>query len=124
MTTVVLVIGFALIGAIYWWFFRAGRRVVHATAAAGGIQELLVTVAGGYSPSTIAVTAGRPVRLVFDRQETNPCSEEIVIPAFGVRKFLPPHQKTPVEFTPAAAGTFDFSCGMGMLHGKVVVGAA
>lgn len=123
MTTLVVAAGVALIAAIYWWFFVAGRRVVPVSTSDGGVQELLVTVAGGYSPSTIAVSAGRPVRLVFDRQETNPCSEEIVIPAFGVRKFLPPHQKTAVEFTPSAAGTFDFSCGMGMLHGKVVVGA-
>jgi len=123
MSVVVVLGGAALIGAIYWWFFVAGRRLVAATALPDGVQELLVTVAGGYSPSTIAVTAGRPVRLVFDRQETNPCSEEIVIPAFGVRKFLPPHQRTTVEFTPPTAGTFDFSCGMGMLHGTVVVAA-
>lgn len=121
MNTLVVLSGLALIGAIYWWFFVAGRRMVQAAAVAGGVQELLVTVAGGYSPSTIAVHTGRPVRLILDRQETNPCSEELVIPAFGVRKFLAPHQKTVVEFTPSAAGTFDFSCGMGMLHGRIVV---
>lgn len=117
----VLAAGAVLIGAIYWWFFRAGRRSVAASTLAGGIQELLVTISGGYSPATIAVAAGRPVRLLFDRQETNPCSEEIVIPAFGIRKFLPAHQKTAVEFTPTEAGSYDFSCGMGMLHGKLVV---
>lgn len=122
MNALVVLAGLALIGAIYWWFFVAGRRVVEAIATHGGVQELRVTVAGGYSPSTIAVHAGRTVRLVLDRQETNPCSEELVIPAFGVRKFLPPHQQTVVEFTPSAAGTFDFSCGMGMLHGRIVVG--
>ena len=121
MNSLVVLGGVALIGAIYLWFFVAGRRVVQAAAGAGGVQESLVTVAGGYSPATIAVTAGRPVRLVFDRQETNPCSEEIVIPAFGVRKFLPPHQRTTVEFTPTAPGTYEMSCGMGMLHGKLVV---
>jgi plastocyanin domain-containing protein len=120
----VLAGGIALIGAIYWWFFRAGRRSVAASTLAGGIQELRVTISGGYSPATIAVTAGRPVRLLLDRQETNPCSEEIVIPAFGVREFLPAHQLTAVEFTPTKAGSYDFSCGMGMLHGKIVVAAA
>jgi plastocyanin domain-containing protein len=69
----------------------------------------------------VTVRAGRPVRLLFDRQETNPCSEEIVIGAFGVKKFLPAHQRTAVEFTPTTPGTFDFMCGMGMLHGKLVV---
>ena len=117
----VLAAGAALIAAIYWWFFRAGGRAVAAKTVAGGAQEVVVTVAGGYSPATVAVTAGRSVRLVFDRQETNPCSEEIVIPGFGVRKFLPPHERTAVEFTPTAPGTFEMSCGMGMLHGKIVV---
>ena len=123
MNDFVLAGGLALIGAIYWWFFRAAKGAVGVTTVSGGRQELVVTISGGYSPATISVTAGRPVRLLFDRQESNPCSEEIVIPAFGVRKFLPPHQRTAVEFTPAAAGTFDFSCGMGMLHGKIVVRA-
>jgi plastocyanin domain-containing protein len=120
---VVLTGGAALIGGIYWWFFRAGGRAVAASTLIGGVQEQLVTISGGYSPATIVVTAGRPVRLLFDRQETNPCSEEIVIPAFGIRKFLPAHQRTAVEFTPVEVGSYDFSCGMGMLHGKVVVGA-
>ena len=117
----VLAGGLALIAAIYWWFFRAGRRAVQAIEGAGGIQEQVITVSGGYSPATVTVRAGRPVRLLFDRQETNPCSEEIVIGAFGIKKFLPAHQRTAVEFTPTTPGTFDFMCGMGMLHGKLVV---
>lgn len=117
----VIVGGIALIGAIYWWFFRAGRTGGTRATTAGGIQELLIAVSGGYVPATVVVSAGRPVRLLFDRQETNPCSEEIVIPAFGVKKFLPPFERTAVEFTPKTAGTYEFTCGMGMLHGRVVV---
>ena len=117
----VLLGGLGSMAAIYWWFFRAGRRAVQAAEGAGGVQEQVITVSGGYSPATVRVRAGRPVRLLFDRQETNPCSEEIVIGAFGVKKFLPAHQRTAVEFTPATRGTFDFMCGMGMLHGKLVV---
>ena len=92
-------------------------------AVRGGTQEITVVVSGGYDPATIKVHAGQAVRLLFDRRETNPCSEEIVIPAFGVKKFLPPNERTAVEFTPTAPGTYDFSCGMGMLHGRVVVEA-
>jgi plastocyanin domain-containing protein len=117
----VLATGAGLIAGIYWWFFRAGRRAVQAAELAGGVQEQVITVSGGYSPALVTVRAGRPVRLLFDRQETNPCSEEIVIGAFGVKKFLPPHARTAVEFTPSAPGTFDFMCGMGMLHGKLIV---
>jgi Cu+-exporting ATPase len=112
----------ALIAAIYWWFFVAGRTAAVA-GVRGGIQEIRVLVSGGYEPSTIQVHAGRPVRLLFDRRETNPCSEEIVIPAFGVKRFLPANETTAVEFTPTTPGTFDFSCGMGMLHGRILVEA-
>lgn len=118
---VVVAIGAGLIGAIYWWFFQAGREAVQAVARTGGVQEQVIMVSGGYSPATVTVRAGHLVRLIFDRQETNPCSEEIVIGAFGVKKFLPPHARTAVEFTPTTAGTFDFMCGMGMLHGKLIV---
>ena len=117
----VIVGGIALIGAIYWWFFRAGQSGGTRATTAGGIQEILIAVSGGYTPATVVVTAGRPVRLLFDRQETNPCSEEIVIPAFRVKKFLPANERTAVEFTPVTPGTYEFTCGMGMLHGRVVV---
>lgn len=124
MTTadlVVVLAGAGVIAAIYWWFFRAGRRPAAAAAIVGGVQEQVIVVDGGYSPASITVQAGRPVRLVFDRRETNPCSEEVVLAAFGVKKFLPAHARTAVEFTPATAGSFDFTCGMGMLHGKLTV---
>lgn len=124
MTTTDLLVlggGVALMAGIYWWFFRAGRTAVRAATIAGGTQEQVITVSGGYSPATVTVSAGRPVRLVFDRRETNPCSEEVVISAFGIKRFLPANERTAVEFTPATPGTYDFMCGMGMLHGKLVV---
>lgn len=119
----VLLAGLALSGWILWYFFRA--RTPGAVAVAmpgdGGVQEAVITVKGGYDPGEVRVQAGRPVRLIFDRQETNPCSDELVIPEFRIHRTLPPHQRTAVEFTPDAPGTFDFKCGMGMLHGKLIV---
>jgi plastocyanin domain-containing protein len=119
----VVALGGAVIAAIYWWFFAARGSVVEAKPVDGGIQEQVITVAGGYSPATIKVQAGRPVRLVFDRQESNPCTEEVVLSDFGVRRFLPTGERTAVEFTPSAPGTFRFSCGMGMVHGTLEVTA-
>jgi plastocyanin domain-containing protein len=78
-------------------------------------------VAGGYEPSEVRVRAGLPVRLVFDRQETSPCSEEVVLPDFGIRRFLPPHAETAIELTPDHAGHFEFTCGMSMLRGRLTV---
>jgi plastocyanin domain-containing protein len=116
----VLFAGLAAIAWVNWYFFFAERRAAVASAG-GGTQEVEIEVRGGYDPGVVRLQRGVPARLVFDRKETSSCSEEVVIPAFGIKKFLPAFQKTPVEFTPRESGTFDITCGMSMLHGKVVV---
>jgi plastocyanin domain-containing protein len=116
---VVLFGGLAAIGWVNWYFFFAERSAAAAVEGRGGVQEVTIAVHGGYDPSNVRVRAGTPVRLVFDRQETSSCSEEIVFPAFGVRKFLPAFQKTVVEVTPAAPGRYEFTCGMSMLRGTL-----
>ncbi len=114
--------GVAAIVWVNWYFFVAGRTPAHAaTGGAGGRQEVTVVVQGGYSPAHVRVKAGAPVRLVFDRQETSGCSEEVVIPDFGIRRFLPAHEKTAVELTPERPGSYEFTCGMGMLRGRITV---
>ena len=117
----VILAGLAAITWVNWYFFVAGRSPVPVAAGAGdGPQELTITVDGGYSPAVARVKAGRPVRLVFDRRDEGSCSEEVVLPDFGVRRFLPAHQRTTVDVVPAAPGTYEFTCGMGMLRGRIV----
>ena len=118
---VVVLVGIAAIAWVNWYFFLSHGPAAQAAAGAGGVQEVAITVRGGYSPAQVRIRRGSPVRLVFDRQETSGCSEEVVIPEFGVRRFLPAFQKTAVEITPQKAGTFDFTCGMSMLRGKLTV---
>ena len=111
----------AAIAWVNWYFFFAERSSARAVATVGGVQEVGITVKGGYTPAVIHAKEGAPLRLIFDRQETSSCSEEIVIGDFGVKRFLPAFQKTVVELTPTRAGRFDFTCGMGMLHGTLIV---
>lgn len=113
--------GLAAVAWVNWYFFLAGGATATAAAAAGGVQEVVIGVRGGYEPARVRVKRGVPVRLVFDRQETSGCSEEVVIPEFGIRRFLPAFSRTAVELTPAEAGSYDFTCGMGMLRGKLIV---
>jgi len=112
--------GIGLIALILWYFFGE-REAVAARAVAGGVQEVNVTVKGGYAPDVIVVKQGQPVRLNFYRDETSSCSEQIVFGDFGVARDLPAYETTPVEFTPEKAGEFVFTCGMNMLRGKLVV---
>lgn len=118
----------AAIAWVTWYFFLAERASVQAAVAptTSGVsntdatQSATITVHGGYEPSTIRVRAGQPVRLTFDRQETSSCSEEVVFPDFGVRKFLPAHEQTTLVVTPPTPGTYEFTCGMSMLHGRLI----
>jgi P-type Cu+ transporter len=116
-----IAIGALLLIAFVLWFFLGskGKPAVAAAAAPDGIVDVTVLVEGGYSPSTVEVPAGSRVRMTLDRREDNPCSDEIVIPDFGIRRSLPAHAKTMIEFT-ATPGRHEFSCGMGMLHGAVI----
>jgi plastocyanin domain-containing protein len=119
----VTVLGTATIVWVLWYFlFSAGPAV--AARQTGSIQEVHVVVKGGYTPDTIVVEAGKPVRLQFYRDETADCSERVVFPKFNLDVALPAFQTTAVEFTPTEAGEFPFRCGMNMLKGLLVVESA
>ena len=109
----------ALIVLVNWYFLGKKQAAVAAAATPGGTVDVNVRVEGGYSPSVIEVPAGSRVRMTLDRREDNPCSDELVIPDFGIRRALPAFKTTVVEFT-ATPGTHEFKCGMGMLHGSIV----
>ncbi len=108
----------ALLIALTNWYFLGPKKAAVATAS-GGVVDLTVRVEGGYSPAEIEVPAGSRVRMTFDRRENNPCSDELVIPDFGIRRDLPAFAKTVIEFT-ATPGRHEFKCGMGMLHGALI----
>ncbi|MCC7153366.1 MAG: cupredoxin domain-containing protein [Bryobacterales bacterium] len=116
----VLLGGAAAIAWVNWYFFMAPRAAVGAKTS-GGNQEVTITVEGGYSPSLIRAKKGQPLRLIFDRKERSPCSEEVVIGDFGVRRFLTPFEKTVIDLRPAKAGAYEFACGMNMLRGRIEV---
>ncbi len=100
---IVLTAAGATILWVNWYFFAAERAPALAvTQSSGGLHEVTVVVQGGYTPSTIRVKAGLPVRLLFDRQETSSCSE-VVFADFGTRTYL--HGRvTAVTITPATPG--------------------
>lgn len=112
---IVVAAGAAAIAWVNWYFFVAGRAAATATA-----NEVTIIVDGGYDPRTVRVAAGKPVRLVFDRKDTSSCSEEVVFPDFGIRRFLPTGERTTIELPAPAAGQYDFMCGMSMLRGTLV----
>ena len=115
---VVIVLGLGLIAGELWYFLVPAD----STPGSGksGVQEIRVLVKGGYDPDTITVEAGRPVRLLFYRDETAECSERVVFESLGLDTPLPPYTTTPVEFTPTQPGDYPFRCGKSVMRGRVV----
>jgi plastocyanin domain-containing protein len=119
-TWAVLFAGIAAASWVNWYFLLSAGRQSTANRLIDA-QRATVRVLGGYDPQVIRVARGVPLQLVFDRQEDASCSDEVVIGAFGIRRYLPPFQKTEIDFLPDKAGTFDVTCGMSMLHASLVV---
>ena len=118
--TLVLAGAVAMIAIVIWYFFGE-REKVAATVTDTGVQEIKITVKGGYTPDVIVVKRGVPVKLEFFRDETSSCSDQVILGDFGIARDLPAFKTTAIEFTPDKVGEFAFTCGMNMLHGKLVV---
>ncbi|RDI76241.1 Cupredoxin-like domain [Gaiella occulta] len=84
-------------------------------------NDVRVRVLDGYSPDTIRAQAGVPLRIVFRREESAPCSEQVVFPAFGRSATLPRDEDVAVDLLPSEPGVYEFTCRMGMLWGTLVV---
>lgn len=105
------------IAAVYWFFLmKKDDKVIMVNT--GSID---ITVEGGYSPNVISIAKDRTTILNFTRKDPSSCLEEVVLPEFKIRKYLPLNQKISISVTPKKEGTYEIVCGMNMFHGKIVV---
>lgn len=117
---IVSVTGLAAIAGVAWFFWGPRSSGVRAALTPSGRQEATIVVKGAYTPDVIVVEHGKQVRLNFLRRETAACSEEVYFPDFGRRAQLPEGELVPIDFVPERPGEYEFSCGMGMLRGRIV----
>jgi len=118
---IVFIGGLLLIAFIVWFFWMKQVKGVRAAEASSGHQEAMILVKGGYTPDTIIVRHGRPVRLNFRREETASCSDKVIFADFSKSADLPTGETVAVEFLPETPGEYDFACPMGMFRGKLIV---
>jgi plastocyanin domain-containing protein len=111
--------GLALIAAELWWFL--GPHGADAAAGEGeqGMQEITITVQGGYAPAHVRVRAGRPVRLLFHRTDPSSCVARVIFPDFQRSLDLPLGATTSIELLPERPGSYPFHCGMAMVRGSL-----
>ena len=117
----VSIVVLGMIAFILFWFFKKPQEDAKRAQQKNGYQEIRVEVMGGYTPGTIILEKSQPARIIFDRKDPSPCLDQIVFPDFGVHADLPMGDQYVVEITPEEAGEYGFSCGMNMMHGKMIV---
>src|SRR5690606_34947789 len=102
----------------YWFFFGKKTSFAEATERNGNLE---IIVEGGYKPENIKLNKGEKVELTFIRKDPSSCLEEIVIPDFKIKKYLPMNKPVTIEIKPKESGEYRFQCGMNMYHGKLLV---
>jgi Cu+-exporting ATPase len=108
-----------LVGLFVWGVFTSRRAA--ADDPVDDAQVRRIRVSEGYDPPEVHVAADRPIRLLFRREETAPCSERVVFPDYGISFGLPPFREVAVDLPPSQPGAHRFCCGMDMLHGSLIV---
>ena len=89
---------------------------------AGDTQTVDLKISGGeYQPAAISVRQGVPVRMNVTRDEKPGCGDVLAIPSQNISRPIPVNQVTTIEFTPQKAGDLEFTCGMNMMRGRIVV---
>ena len=113
--TIITISGVVGIIFVFWFFLLKKETRVVAS------DSIDILVKGGYTPDVISVTKGKTIKLNFTREDSSSCLEEVVLGDFKIRKFLPLNKKIVIEITPKQTGEFNFTCGMNMFHGKIIV---
>lgn len=86
-----------------------------------GVQVVKSTLLPGNYPS-ITVQTGMPVKWIIDapKGSINGCNYKIYIKEYGMEYQFESGENI-IEFTPTEAGTFRYSCWMGMIRGTITV---
>lgn len=85
-------------------------------------QEVSIAVTeAGFVPSTVTVRKGVPIVLVVTRKTDQTCATQAVFPTIKKTVDLPLNKPVRVSLPAQSAGSLSYACGMGMLHGEVVV---
>ena len=119
--TAALPVGLILLAALAVLPLLPGTGEAAQARMEDGVQIVESDLSPGAYPG-IQVRAGVPVRWIIhaDDEDINGCNDR-----FFQRELQLEHSFTPgdntIEFTPAAPGTYTYSCWMGMIHGTITV---
>ncbi|MQS75525.1 cupredoxin domain-containing protein [Companilactobacillus halodurans] len=90
-------------------------------AKSQNVQKVNVNVAGKYEPEVVNLEKGVPAELTFTRTKDQGCLDVVHSKDLDFETELPLNVSQTVNIPTDKSGEFDFSCGMDMFHGKVVI---
>jgi plastocyanin domain-containing protein len=85
---------------------------------ADGVQRIAVDATNSYNPNVIALEAGTPAEITFS--QAYGCLAQVMSADLDFFEDLQSGPRT-VALEGLAPGTYDFSCGMEMVFGQIVV---
>ena len=74
----------------------------------------------GFEPSVIKIKKGVPVRWIIQGVSVSGCTNRIIIPSLNISKNINSGENF-INFAPTDSKEITFSCGMGMVRGKLIV---
>ncbi len=111
-------IGIALIVFFIWWFWLSSHK--SASSVVDGVITIKVT-GGVYLPDTINAKVNQPIELCFTREDPSPCAEAVIFDGLNLSQSLPLNKTQAVKLKVDKAGTYEFTCPMGMYRGKLII---
>lgn len=96
-------------------------QTAHARLEPDGRQVVDIVVDRGYHPDAIIARAGRPLRLVFRRDDDDACSERVVFSSPHLDRRLAATGSTTIDLPAQPPGKVRFTCGMGRYRGRIEI---
>lgn len=84
-------------------------------------QVIEILVADGYHPDVVRAEADVPIRVVFRRQDEDPCSDHVIFSRPRIERRLAGGCCTVVDLPAVTSGDIRFTCGMGRYRGRIQV---
>jgi len=95
-----------------------GAVVEGRAQVTGGVQAIAVKVGTTYSPNVIRLKSGIPAEITFG--QGGGCTAQVMSKDIGFSEDLSAGPKV-IKLPAMKPGEYSFSCGMGMVFGKIVV---
>ena len=117
----VSIVVLGMIAFILFWFFKKPQEDAKRAQQKMAIRRFEWRSWGDTLQELLSSKNRNQLVLFLIEKYPSPCLDQIVFPDFGVHADLPMGDQYVVEITPEEAGEYGFSCGMNMMHGKMIV---